>query len=469
MTRSYNFIQPRHTLAPDPETGKDGHIFLPSSLTVAAARLTEMGQKVRIIDGNLTPDVIGAIEGSMIGINIVGPPLIPEVRALCQKIRGEVGTKAQIVLGGQTVTSLSDEQFSKLFGADIVKGDRDDRQKQAFKLWKGSLPPEEKVSLIPVYESFSREHMEKYLQHEFSLYLSQGCKFGCTFCAAKRSKVDPMTGKASVVTEVYRDLNLVVKDLRYLVMKAQSFGINEISMYLSNLDLLQTPEKMYEFAKRVNKIKADFPGFNFRFRGLCTVAAFMETYRKQPEILEECCKAGLSIVGFGVDGIAPEVWKSIKKGHNNIDDSIEAIKIAKQFGITPEILMVFGHAADTSATMRQALDFLNLMVNQYGAVPRPYAAKDLLPGNSGWTDPHNKNRVETLIHHPESFYALDVCARPSSISHPDRERRSLVSTMFEEAIQIPGCVTGAIDAITHEMSQEMQQATKRKNEGCYDR
>lgn len=428
-----------------------------------------IGREVKIIDGNLTPDVADAVEGDMIGINVVGAPLIPEVITLCQTIRSQLGTKAKIVLGGQTVACLSDDQFIRLFGADIVKGDKDDRQKQAFKLWNGSLTPEEKVSLIPVYESFSSEHMEKYLRHEFSLYLSQGCKFGCTFCAAKRSKVDHTTGKTTLVNEIYRDLDIVDKDLRYLVMKAQNFGIDEISMYLSNLDLFQTPGKMHEFAQRVNKIKEDFHGFTFRFRGLCTVTAFIGTYRKQPEIIAECARAGLSIIGFGVDGIVPEVWKSIKKGHNNVNDSIEVIKIAGQFGITPEILMVFGHAADTPDTMRQALEFLNVMVERYGAVPRPYAAKDLLPGNSGWTDPQNQGRIEELIYHPESFYALDMCAKPSVISHPDEERRSAVSTMFEEAIQIPGCVTGAIDAITHLMSREIQQALKRKNIGCYDR
>jgi hypothetical protein len=506
--RSYYFIQPRHPLAPRPPSDYNvfkefpeplGQIFMPSSLTVAAARLEALGHEVHIIDANLVPDVIGTLKWEsdrdpkpIVGINVIGAPLIPGVQELVRGIQNKMKSAVRIVIGGQTIAGLSDQQFESLFELEgirppntklpsinnVIKGDSDERQKVAFRIGKEALPPEENVSLIPVYQGMDlpshfrqTSQLELYLKHEMSLYLSQGCKYGCTFCAAKRSTIDSLSGRPFQEREIYRDLNVVEKDLRYLVARAQSnwLPINMLEMYLSNLDLFQTPAKMLDFAQRVNKIKAEYPAFQFRFRGLCTVKSFMVTYQKRPEVIEECCKAGLETIGFGVDGIAPEVWKSIKKGHNKVNDCVEAIKIAMQFGITPEILMVFGHAADTPETMRQALEFMKLMVEQYGAVPRPYVAKDLLPGNSGWIDPKNKGRVETLIQHPESFLALDMCARPSSISHPDAEFRATVSKLFEEALHIRGCVTGAIDAITHDMSDATKRALRGKNMGCYDR
>ena len=433
---------------------------MPHSLWVAAARLLAAGVDVADLqDANIRP--VEKTE-AVIGTSLLGAPYIPEV--IKQII--EPNPQARVIVGGQVVNGLTRSQFKRLFGRRAINGNDDAALARAFGIRPSDLPPVSKTSLIPVYELVSDEDMEKYLSHEFSFFLSQGCRFACTFCAAVRTVKDPFSGRVTKATEEYRDMRIVEKDLRYLVQRAERLGIGEITLYLSNLDIFQTPHKLEQFADVVLKIRKNNPHFSIRMRGLATADSFIAVHRKNPTVIRKLVDAGLCTVGFGVDGATPEVWRSVHKGHNSQDKCLESIRVAREeYGITPEILMVFGHPAETEDSLKTAVAFTRDMVEKYQAVPRPYIAKDIVPGNDYWRMPKNRRRISALIKHPEYFQALDFAALPSSVSHPNKKLRALATQYYLEILDVAGNTTEPIYPVAPETSTESAQ---RMNEGKYD-
>lgn len=365
---------------------------------------------------------------------------------------------------------MTENQFGRLFATNTYNGNDDAVLKKLLGLELRALPTPEETSLIPFYEKVPDEDFKQYIEHEFCLYLSQGCKYGCEFCAANRTFCDPVTGEVTKVNERYRNLNIIEDELKYMVTRAQKLGISSFDIYLSNLDTFQTPQKLKEFAAIVNNIKKANPGFTFKMRGLSTAAAFMETYRDNKDVITFMVDAGLWSIGFGVDGTSKEVWKSIKKGHNQINECIEAIKLTREeFNITPEVFMVVGHANDTPETLRDDVEFILDMAEYYGAAPRPYVTKSIVPGNTGWRDPKNAAYVEKFIEHPEYFQALDFCALPTSLTHPNAEMRVHIEKSFVMLTNIAGNTTNIVYPFSPDVDERTNRTHGRLNRGKFDR
>jgi len=458
-------IQPRHSLAP--EEGK-GHIYLPSSHATVAGRILAAGGDVEMQDANLhKPN----FNNQIIGANVVGAPYIPIAIELKRQIIKALGSEAKLILGGQVINGLKETEFDKLFGANVFNGNNENTLKKLLGIELRAMPAHEETSLIPAYEKISDEDFKEYMEHEFCFYLSQGCKYGCEFCAANRTFRDPITGEVSKVTEKYRNLSIVEDELKYMVERAKKLGVNTFDIYLSNLDTFQTPQKLKQFAKIVQNIKKDNPGFIFKLRGLSTTAEFMKTYREDKEAITAMVDAGLWSIGFGVDGFAPKVWKKIKKGHNKINDCYDAIRLTRQdFNITPEIFMVIGHDEDTPKTIQEGVEFVMDMAECYGATPRPYIAKSIVPGNNGWADPKNKKYVEQFLQHPEYFQALEYSALPTSLTHSDPKMRAHIEKAFMRMTNIQGNTSNIIyPEAAPEIDARTAEIHRKLNIGKFDR
>ncbi|MBI2665394.1 radical SAM protein, partial [Candidatus Woesearchaeota archaeon] len=320
-------------------------------------------------------------------------------------------------------------------------------------------------------ERLDDETMKEYLSREFSLYVSQGCEKSCSFCGADRTSKNPLTGETKKVNERYRDISLLENDLDYLVHKAKSFGLEELQLYMSNLDVFQTPQQLLRFAYAVQEVKRSNPNFRIGLRGLATVEYFLETRRVMPESIEELVKAGFHTVGFGVDGWGKKEWAALRKGHNTEEGCLEAIRSTRvDFGITPEILMVFGNPRTTKEdSIREAYEITRTVVDKFKAVPRPHVSKDFIPGNDGWKREEYFGAVETLLNNPEAFQSLDFTALPSELTHPEREVRDLATEYFLKMCDLPGNTTKPVKPITPGLSLEEIKNIKKENEGKFDR
>lgn len=459
-----DLIQPRHNYAAAEGLG---HVYMPTSLLTAGGRLLNAGVDVEFHDENLKPSEISS---DYVGFNLLGAPYIPEVIKLQERINKKSGEKTFLV-GGQVVSGLSSNQLKRLFGSSTHNGNDDSALAKVLGINERALTSPERTSLIPAYERLNDKVMKEYLSREFSLYVSQGCKFSCDFCAAVRTYKDPETGQTTKVKESYRDPSIVQADLSYLVRKAKSFGLEKLQLYMSNLDVFQTPQQLIRFAYAVQEVSQSNADFKISLRGLATVDSFLRARQNMPKSIEELINAGFNTVGFGVDGWTKEVWTAVKKGHNTEEKCLEAIRSAREdFRITPEILMVFGHpTADTEESLGAAYQVAGMVGRAYGAVPRPHVSKDFIPGNNGWSSPEHAKAIESLLEHPESFQSLDFTALPSPLTHPNERIRKLATKYFLKMCELPGNTTQYVKPITPNLSQSELEAIRKFNECRFDR
>lgn len=463
-----SLVQPRHSFAP--EDG-EGHVYMPTSLLTVGSRLIQAGIDVEFQDGNLRPL---SLDRRFIGVNLLGAPYIPEVR---EKIMRLLHPDQVLIAGGQVTTGLTVSQFSKLFGHKAIRGNNDEKLGSALGCEHTKMRRPQETSLIPAYEKISAANLCRYMvqanpktgamePREMSFYLSQGCGFNCAFCAAQRAQKETYRTMGMTPNED----NIVAQDLEYLVHRAKEFGVQGLELYLSNLDLFQKPYRLKRFAEIVLDIKRRHPGFTIGMRALSTAKHFVHWSTFKPKIVQSIVDAGLHTVGFGIDGSSSKTWAEVGKEHNTRDNCIRAIRIAQQeYGMTPEALMVFGHAKENESDIRRDEEFSRFLYEQYGAVPRPHIAKDLIPGNLYWLMRENKTRVDFLMRNPEYFQSNDFTALASSVSHPIASQRRAINTSAIRVSALDRRSTKLVEARDPEVSEKENAARMERNIGNYDR
>jgi len=459
------FVQPAHTYIP-PEG--EGHIYTPSSLWAAGAKLIEAGADIAFADENLRP--VDTQHADVLGINLVGPPYIPLVRRRFQSV---LDGEQQCIIGGQVVTGLSRNQFIQLFGAKAIHGSYYSLVANMVGANFENMKDDEHTSLISAYQRIPDEDMRKYLdpEREISFYLGQGCVFDCMFCGAEKKR-----------NETYRDPTIIEKDLTYLTERALKFDIHQLSMYLSNLDVFQNIEPLKEFASIVNILKRKNPGFSYHMRGLATATMLRNAVRDAPKVVQSLRDAGFHTVGIGVDGGDERIWRSVKKGHNNEHVILESMEGAKAYGITPEAIMVFGHPEETRESLENAVHLTEQLQETFNAVPRPHVAKDLIPGNDYWKNEienataeernDRAKRIQFLLEQPRYFQALDFKALASSVTHSNEILRHMVNEYYRRITNM--CQNefdrnALIYPIAPEFSEEINALHEYWNRGKYDR
>lgn len=461
-----DLIQPRHIYASKEGLGQ---IYLPTSLLTVGARLMQAGVDVKVFDENVRPYFGNA---KIVGLSLLGAPYIWSVIQRINQLQSKSIENLTFLLGGQVIDGLTPEQFSKLFGkVNSLNGNMDINLINTLNIKLNTLPVPEKTSLIPIYEKLSDSDMQLYLENEFSFYLSQGCKYSCEFCAAVRTRKDRNTGKTIVTKEIYRDFKIIEQDLNYLVNRAKKLNLHKLKIYLSNLDLFQSPNLLKEFAGICKHIVLNNKGFRFSLRGLASVTSFVYMSENHAECLYELKDIGLNTIGFGIDGMTPEVWKSIKKGHNSEDKCLQAISLARNvYNITPELLMTFGHNdADNEVSLSQAYKFVEDMIQEYQVVPRPHIAKSFIPGNDGWHSAKYKKQVELLIKKPIVFQSLDFTALPTRFTHSNDIVRVLSRKYFLKMCNLKENTTQYVKSITPGMSKKQVEKINEFNLNRYDR
>lgn len=458
--KKIQLIQPRHIYAPK-DIRKYGHIYMPTSLITIASVLNEAKVPFEIIDENLTSNYE---LNSIVGINLLGAPYIPIVKEFESRLKKKFKKNYTLFIGGQIVNGLSNLDFNRLFGKNTFNGNN---YNILFSFFNKSIPEilENKLSHIPIFDKISDEYMKLYLGKEISLYLSQGCKYSCTFCSAQRTK--DVNGIKVIKKEIYREVALVSKDLRYLINKAKQFNYNKLTIYISNLDLFQSPKMLEIFVTEIERIES-LNNFKIDFRGLATVASFLKLYKINIELLNRFKKIGLSRVGYGIDGATAEVYKKTKKPQTS-KMCLDAIELTHKLGITPETLMVFGHNnKEDENSLKKAVDFCKIMYEKYNSFSRPHISKDIVPGNDGWNYGGNIEILNQFYDDILLFQNLDFTALPSKFTHPDEEFRELVSKYFIEICNLPNSLTQYVKPYNKNHSYDEKNKTQKFNEGRYD-
>lgn len=465
---SITLIQPRHNYAPEEWSW---HIHLSASLPSVGARLRIAWiSGIQILDANITPVDYEHLSW-VVGFNLVGAPYIPEVLRIIEKIPRDV----EILLWGQIIGSLSNQEFMRIFHrqrTNIYNGNNREKLAQIVGAKPQDIPSTECIDMTSVYADIDDEHMRLYLEREFSVYVSQGCKYNCNFCQAAKGR-----------PEIYRELSWFQNELRHLVSRAKSFWFNQISFYMSNLDTLQTPGEFEKFLSVIERIRWNNPWFEIHFRWLCGIESFMNCYFHHHDMLVRAKNLWLTKIGYGIDGATPEVWKSIWKSQNfkriswteqwsDQEKAIKTIEWTKELGIRPEILMVFWHPRETKTSLQSAYDFCAEMKQKYDALPRPHVSKTVIPGARAWKEHHNQDIVEKFLQEPDLFQALDYTALASEVTHRNKRLRRATNIWYQKICALdPEATQYTIPNTPHyqKMAERRGTTVQKMNEWRFDR
>ncbi len=393
--------------------GSKRQTYLPGGLLNLGSRLMAAGLKVRFLD--LNHDRLSGLEDAdVIGITCLGHSYIPEVGRVIAQIR-KLGYARTILVGGEGVARLSTTDFQAWFGghgAIQIKNDSD----LTNVLGIAKVPTQYESTMVPMLESLSTGQRSRYLTTEFPLWLSQGCQFICRFCSAQKGQ-----------EEQYRTLTSLRAEASYIVRELVRFGHQQFTVYITNLDALQTPEKLEASLKLIKEICNEHR-VTPHIRCLATSKMAYRAIQADPELPHRLRGYGLGIIAFGADGASEEAWKRQNKRHNKLSELRSVVTAFQAADVTVELLMVFGFTTDTIKDLWAALQF-SFSQAIGGAVIRPYLAKSRTPSApETWEDGHPE--VETFRQNAELLRRLDYAMMGSPETHPNRWQRYASNTAY---------------------------------------
>ncbi|MBI5392717.1 hypothetical protein HZA96_02505 [Candidatus Woesearchaeota archaeon] len=403
-------------------------LWMPTDLYKIAARFESVGIEATVADRNIEQLPENIEQFDFIGIAAFGTPYIPSSLNIAKDVFSKTGKKP--ILGGQIIEQLSVSEFSRIYGKNSLQSRNDNNTQQIVGV--RALPAVGEVNIKEQLEKVPPEKLKQYLQNEFSLYVSQGCKYACNFCTAVRRR-----GKKRV-RETFS--TTVGEDLDAILLKTAQLDMKQVKIYLSPLDAFQNPA---DFKKKLEEIIAVKKRYDvqLQLRVLSRIDSFINALQAEPYLAELVQSAGISIIGFGVDGSTEEVWRSQHKGYKSLRQVDEAFSQSKKLGITPEALLVMGYHSsgkqkgDTKESLQKTVSYAINRAEELGVVARPHIAKDFVPGNDGWNAIQWQAQKEIILNDPKLFKNLDFVAFASELTHPDPEFRALVNDAYLQIIK----------------------------------
>ena len=405
--------------------------YLPGGLMNLGSRLLQAGVEVSFFDLNFTKleskEVSSALaDSSFIGFSVLGHPYIPAVLENIRTLRTR-GFGQTVLVGGEGVARLQLKDFLSWFVgrglgnvAQIKNIKQDPNQgitEDADLLRELGIPRLDSqfaTSMTPMLQRLPEPMRRRYLTSEFSLFISNGCKFSCEFCAAAKGR-----------KEQYRTIALLRDEVEYICAYLQSITHPRLEVYLSTLDAFQNPQELEE---RLEVVTAAARKHSIapHVRCLATSRCTVEAVRADPKLPKRLHSYGLRIVAFGADGADEATWKREKKTHNTLPEINEAVAVMQQAGILVELLMVIGFQKDKAMALWRSLRFSFRKARQ-GAVIRPYLGKSHIPSGR-WTE--GEPGVEACRRDPELLRHLDFAMVGSKVSHPSPKERWLSTLAY---------------------------------------
>ena len=396
-------------------------VYMSGSLVSIAAQCKAAGHEVEVLDFNIDdqdgPHAKETLSrADVIGVSVVGSPYFPQTIKFCEYVAKNY-PNAKLLLGGQVIRGLKPEEFIRIFGTHAIQIAEDDDAAPFF----GTMSSAFHVPFRPVWEQMGDERLRQYLSHEFSLVLSQGCAYNCKFCGARKNE-----------KEQHKQLDLFQQDMLFLANKAKAYGLPQLECYASALDFFQNPSTVAEYMRSLADVSSE-TGIKMKVRALSCMNTFLKASRTVPDFAELVRDSGLWCIGFGVDGPNREVWKQQNKLQNSAQDIIDCLNLSEKLGIRAEVLMIMGYPNNTPRQMWETVKDCYRYTRRWpNTVLRPYLAKTVLPGNSGWED--QESTVGELVASPYQFYNLDICALGSPITHPGTAQRWLANLSYLSVI-----------------------------------
>lgn len=395
-------------------------IYLSGSLFTVASRFWNAGCDVEILDFNIdnyhsarAKKVLTTAD--IIGVSVIGAPYIPAVIKFCKRMKALV-PDTPVLLGGQFMMAFTEEQFQTLFNGTNAILAKTDLDLVPFGFPVGSMPEWYEVSLQPILERLGDERLKTYLLHEMPLVVSQGCKYNCSFCGAAKKR-----------PEKFKDEGCFATDFEFMAKKAKEFGINELEFYATNLDFFQNPEQLAGRLRIVAEVREQV-GISTKLRALACMSSFLESDAALPNLKELLDGAGFWCVGFGVDGPTEEIWKTLHKGQNVLEDVPKVLARTAEMGLTTEILMIMGDKNYDRRLLVKTVHFCYGLIIDYPHTLLRLHINKVLTGSDDWKA--HQQYVQKLLDRPRRFFNLDILSLATRVTHPDGKQRRQVNFAY---------------------------------------
>jgi anaerobic magnesium-protoporphyrin IX monomethyl ester cyclase len=349
---------------PPQTTGAPNSGFIPLGIGYLAAVLEENGYAVDVIDcqvqqytsnyleselERLQPDVIGVTSTTLTYKSAT--EIVQAAKKACPN--------SLTIMGGPHVTVLDDQSLNEQPELDIiVRGEGEltllelvDRisksniknlnrvlgitfRKNGQIIQTPDRPFIQNIDRLP-YPAFKHFDMSKYRifgKTYLPVITSRGCPFQCTFCLASK-----MCGRGFRA----RSPKNVVDELEYL---RDMFGADAFSFYDDTFTFDR--KRARDICKEMKNRKLDLQ-WDCRTR--------VDRISKEDLIILR--DANCQLIHFGVESGSQKMLNLMKKG-TTVEQNAQAIKWAKDAGISVAISVVVGYPGETPELLQETLDFM---------------------------------------------------------------------------------------------------------------
>lgn len=356
-------------------------VFLPLGIGYLAAVLEQEGYKVDVVDCQTTKYTAETLENKFRSLNpdIVGVtsatvtylPALDVLKAAKASI-----PKALTLMGGPHVTVLDKEALADSSNLDIVvRGEGEQTILElARSVSEGNLKKLSEVQGItfrknnqiiqtpdrpfiadidsmprPAHHHFDTSMYKLFGVNYMPIITSRGCPSACTFCLANKMCGHAFRGRSPTK---------VVDELEWL---RDEFGAGAFAFYddTFTFDL----KRAFAICDEMQKRNVDLP-WDCRTR----------VDRVSKELLAKLRATNCQLIHFGVESGSQEMLKLMRKG-TTVELNAQAIKWAKEAGISVAVSLVIGYPTETPEMLQQTIDFLHKTKPDYvymcEAVPYP--------------------------------------------------------------------------------------------------
>ncbi len=334
-------------------------LMMPQLALYILQGLTPPEHEVKVIEEE-TDDVDLDQECNLVGISCMTANA-PRAYELCAEFKKRGKT---VILGGVHPTILPDEALQH---ADcVVEG-------EAEGVWETLLLDFQNNDLKEKYNNPTPD-LGKYFPKDFSKILkrklfnlipimtTRGCPYSCDFCCVT---------------------NLFGKKMRHVPIENVVRDIKESGsknfMFLDD-NIIGHPKYAKELFKAIKPLKIKWVG-----------QASVSLLVNDDELMQLAAESGCQALFFGIESVAEEQLKSMRKAIKEIENLEKALKKIKKMGILIHASMVFGFDNDKKEIFDETVQFLikNKVSTVSFNVLTPY------PGTKTYEDLKKENRLIT--------------------------------------------------------------------------
>ena len=358
-------------------------LYLPMGLAYLAAILEENGHEVTVLDcpaleinhEELRTE-IASFEPNMVGITSMTPTIQSTLQSAL--VTKEACPDATVILGGPHATFMDKEMLTQEAAVDIVvrgEGEQtflelanrmfdlksiDRVEGITFRNGKQILrtpnrPPIQNLDQLPypAYKYFPLSKYRLFGKLFLPIITSRGCPFQCSFCTSSRMFGEQFRARSpkNIVDE--------------LEMLRDVYGADAFTFYDDTLT--HQKNRIFEICELVKNRKIGIP-WDCQTR----------VDQVSKEVLTKMRETNCQQIFFGVESGCQEILDALRN-KTSIEQTMNAIKWAKEAGLIVAISVMVGYPGETKETLKQTLDFVEKTKpdDVYLSVATPYPGTEL--------------------------------------------------------------------------------------------